>query len=361
MPGSLRRRFAFTLVELLVVIAIIGILIALLLPAVQAAREAARRSQCSNNTKQLALSLHNFHDKYKRFPPGAARDQKPFGTADSPPPVGRGVQACGSSWLVYILPYIEQNALYERWELTGGSGWSNSSASAAPNNAPAISNVIIQSYFCPSSPLPKTIGAGSVPFATGEIQLSTYVGISGAVDGLIPGYTERRCYVGASAGCCDGGTTCAGGVMFPNSKVEFAHITDGTSNTMATSEHGDFLIATDGVKEDWRGSQPHGWQMGNCNTTAIPPAGVGRNFNCTTIRWRVNDKDNGGAGWPPGDGNCTLGVCRNMGGNIPLNSAHPGGVIVGMADGSADFLAETTNMAVVAQLATRDDGVPINK
>jgi prepilin-type N-terminal cleavage/methylation domain-containing protein len=356
MPGSSRKRLAFTLVELLVVIAIIGILIALLLPAVQAAREAARRSQCTNNIKQLSLSLHSFSDKYKRFPPGAAVDQQPdFGVH----PTGMG---CGSSWLVYILPYMEQSPLWDQLQFNGGSGWSNNSATSAPNNAPAISDVFIQSYFCPSSPLPKTIGAGAVPFATGEIQLATYVGISGAVDGLITGHTENRCWIGSSAGCCDGGITCAGGVLYPNSKIEFAHITDGTSNTMAISEHGDYLISDDGVKRDWRGSLPHGWQMGNCNTASQPPANVGRNFNCTTIRWRVNDKDRQGLGWPmtTGEGDCTLGVCYNMGSNIPLNSAHPGGVVVGLCDGSTRFLSETTVMETVAKLATRDDRQPMD-
>lgn len=349
-----RKRLAFTLVELLVVIAIIGILIALLLPAVQAAREAARRSQCTNNIKQLTLALHNFHDSYKRLPPGGATDQAPFGTTTG--------WACGSSWIVYILPYIEQTAIADQWMFTGGSGWQTSSTSAAPNNAPLISNVIINSLFCPSSPLPKTIGSGAVPFATGDIQLANYVGSSGAVNGLIPGYNETRCYTGASSGCCDGGITCASGVLFPHGKVEFAHITDGTSNTLAVGEHGDWLITTDGAKRDWRGSLPHGWQMGSCNGTTPPPSAVGRNFNCSALRWRINDKDRQGLGWPnPPSGDCTLGVCYNMGSNIPFNSAHPGGVVMGICDGSARFVSETVPLDTIARLATRDDGQPVGE
>jgi prepilin-type N-terminal cleavage/methylation domain-containing protein len=363
MPGSSRRKLAFTLVELLVVIAIIGILIALLLPAVQAAREAARRSQCINNTKQLALSLHNFHDKYKRFPPGGARDQKPFGTADSPPPLGTGVTGWGASWLTYILPYIEQNPLYEQLEFTGGSGWGPAQSATT---GPAISGVFIDSYFCPSSPLRKD--APSPPpnsTGNGRPQSVSYVGISGAVDGLIPGYTERRCNKGGGAmNCCSGGWVCGSGVLFPNGKVEFAHITDGTSNTMAVSEQSDFLVLDNGANADWGAGHLHSFVIGASDTRQPPSYRVNsdaRTFQQTTIMWRINDKDRQGVGWPASGDCANLGVCQNVGNNIPLNSAHPGGVIVGMADGSADFLSETTKMAVVAQLATRDDNVPIDR
>lgn len=95
------RRGGFTLVELLVVIAIIGVLVALLLPAVQSAREAARRMSCTNNLRQLSLSLHNFHDVNGTFP----KHVSPGGVT-------------GVSWLVHVLPYIEQKALYEQFQLT---------------------------------------------------------------------------------------------------------------------------------------------------------------------------------------------------------------------------------------------------
>src|SRR6188472_2033110 len=106
-------RRGFTLIELLVVIAVIAVLIALLLPAVQQAREAARRTQCKNNLKQLGLALHNFHDTYSRFPPGCMPD---LSGAQTDPGANATVQASwGSSWKVHILPYVDQAPMYTNW------------------------------------------------------------------------------------------------------------------------------------------------------------------------------------------------------------------------------------------------------
>lgn len=128
----------FTLVELLVVIAIIGILVALLLPAVQAAREAARRMSCGNNLKQLGLALQNYHDTYKVFPPAHI----PFNTAYPTTPRNEtSADNYGPSWMVLILPFMEQQPLHSKID------WSQSMSHA--NNAP-VRSVFIEGYVCPS-------------------------------------------------------------------------------------------------------------------------------------------------------------------------------------------------------------------
>lgn len=336
------RRQGFTLVELLVVIAIIGVLVALLLPAVQAAREAARRTQCANNMKQLALGMHNFHDTLRRVPPGGAMDQPPFGTDAA---TGTGSR-WGSSWLVYLLPYIEQQPLHDKWQYYGQSGAFNN------NNNAAANGVVIKSFFCPSSPLQK-----KPPNRQAGSTFVSYVGVSGAVDGLIPGYTENRINV---LPC--GGTISAGGVLVPNGEFNFGSITDGTSNTLAISEQGNFLIDNAGKKQEWRASQTWGWYLG-VKSTGVPPnfdniGSDNRQPNMTTIRYPINHAPAGG--WANDVAGLGVGLTGNcVGANVPLNSTHAAGVNVALSDGSIRMVANSTALKTLAQLATRDDGVPL--
>ncbi|MCE9561056.1 MAG: DUF1559 domain-containing protein [Planctomycetes bacterium] len=337
--ASSRNVRGFTLIELLVVIAIIAILIGLLLPAVQKVREAASRMQCQNNLKQMGLALHNFHDARTKFPPGL--DCSLVGDSR------------GSSFFVYILPFIEQGPLHDKWVYTNGGGYANAA------NSTLVQNLIIKTYKCPSSSLPD-LGGTSASLTTGGIQQACYVGISGAVNGLIPGYADSRISNGAStAGCCGGSTISGGGVLFPWSAVTLTQITDGTSNTMCISEWSEWLNKTT-TPVDWRST--HGWPMGagqgGSMSTNTPPnwynGGDVRTFNLTTIRYAINQIN----GW---SGDCgATGVCSNYGSNGPLRSPHTGGVSAVFADGSVRFLQTSTPLNVLAALSIRDDGQVVN-
>jgi prepilin-type N-terminal cleavage/methylation domain-containing protein/prepilin-type processing-associated H-X9-DG protein len=343
------RRRAFTLIELLVVIAIIAILIGLLLPAVQKVREAAARAKCSNNLKQIGIALHAYHDSNNRLPPGGADDAPPFGT---------GGGGWGSAWTVYILPYIEQGPFHNLWQYFGSSGWGNATDGANLNN------VVIPTYRCPSTTLPEKQNAltnpTSNPGGNGTAMVPTYCGISGAVNGLIPNYNDSRTNAGGgAAGCCSGGIIGGNGVLYPNAQIKLTGITDGTSNTMLVSEQGDLLTTTNGQRVTWNASGPHGWAIGA--HAGLPPnygsGGDARAMQITTIRYPINQK----TGWTPTPGNCaSQGVCDNTGQNIPLNSPHPGGVNALLGDGSVRFVRDSIDMPTLAQLAIRDDNIPLS-
>ena len=140
------RTLGFTLVELLVVIAIIGVLVALLLPAVQAAREASRRSKCTNNARQLGLALHNYHDVVGVFPINYSQSaQGPNGPAGN----SGDNESRQCSWMALILPYIEQSGLYNSIDWNLGM----KDASGRPTSNVAIAQTVVQAYRCPSDPV----------------------------------------------------------------------------------------------------------------------------------------------------------------------------------------------------------------
>jgi len=332
-----KERSGFTLVELLVVIAIIGVLVALLLPAVQSAREAARRSQCTNNLKQHGLALHNFHDVNRRFPPGTANNISPFGTASN--------RQWGASWMVYIMPGLELNAIAEKWNWSGDHNHATNrgliGSMAAPHNPPQFAV-----YKCPSSALEAT-AAEYAPFT----MVADYVAVAGSINGF--GGLNVTEYWDTGFG-----PSARNGVLYFNSKINMSGITDGTSHTMLVSEVGDFIwsgSSSSPTRNDWRPAIPHGFAMGCIgdpnDPMALPSSGNdGRAYNTTTLRHTIN-QTRGFNGGCSGDG-----VCRSGGSNNPLRSAHPGGVNALFGDGSVHFLSETVPASVLARLAARQDG-----
>ena len=225
-----RQRHAFTLVELLVVIAIIGLLVALLLPAVQAARESSRRTSCVNNLKQIGIGLQHYHDALKQFPPSylvSPVSNIPMG----PPDPSTGDTGPGWGFLTLLLPYVEQSALYQSLNINQPC-WS-------PANAAPVQTVLPQ-YICPSA-----VGMGkpavySVIDANGNTLAtfgrSNYVGVAGRFSPwqqyFDPGLDLSTIVVGTLFGQ----QVTTDGVLYRNSHTNIAEILDGTSHTLIVSE-----------------------------------------------------------------------------------------------------------------------------
>lgn len=316
------RKRAFTLIELLVVIAIIAVLIALLLPAVQQAREAARRSQCKNNLKQIGLALHNYESTYVTFPIGARVDAGGW----------------GPSWWAGILPFADQAPLYNKLQFGGSQpGWVGAGGGTAGGaNGQACNGINIPLMSCPSSPVPAMITVGAY-----RVNGPQYLGISGAMTGN--GFTESRAV--NCCGCCGvpgGGQTAFGGVLVANNIVRIKDMTDGTTNTLMVGECSNWF----GPGQN-NPTPTDGWLMGTGSggTGLSFSTGDGRADQITTINYPPN-----GAVWG------AAGVANNYGPNNGLASAHVGGVHVLLGDASVRFVSNNVNMQTLRQIATRDDG-----
>jgi prepilin-type N-terminal cleavage/methylation domain-containing protein/prepilin-type processing-associated H-X9-DG protein len=304
------QRRAFTLIELLVVIAIIGMLIALLLPAVQSAREAARRSQCTNNLKQVALAAVNYESAYGSLPPGSYRSA----SCDT----GR-TNSRGASVFISLLPLMEQPAIFNLYNL-------NFNAFCTCNAT--VSMVGVTTLFCPSDPViarPKMHDGANYALPAGSMHpqySSSYAGMSGTwTIGSSPWGANYMVEVATG-----------NGTIYNEAIVRFSDITDGTSNTFLFGEHAQ-AIYTDATLNGNVWLYGYHWNGGNWFHTMIS----------TTF--------------PMNPHRTLSGMIANVAGgqNIPIRSAssmHPGGVNFAFADGSVKFIKETIQSWPIAATPT---------
>ena len=270
-----RKRFAFTLVELLVVIAIIGILVALLLPAVQAAREAAWRNQCANNLKQIGLALHNYHDTHGVLPPSCLNP----GALGSSSFVAPG-QIRNFTGYLFLLPYVEQQPLHDRIDFNVATGLADWEGVGGGGHQAVLQNVKLDVYRCPSDiPWDDPHTHTPVPSPThGSSTMYTIHGATRVSYGFVHDDTEwnkRQSY----ARDTDGTRSAFG----HNGAAALNDIKDGTSNTMLLIEtpfrknstaFGPFLMAyvhthfihpsLNGINEEYQGNPwPYAWGAGS--------------------------------------------------------------------------------------------------
>lgn len=304
-------RAAFTLVELLVVITIIGILTALLFPAVQFAREAARRAECANHLKQLGLAMHQYHHNVGAFPFG-------FSTLEQ-------------SWHAMLLPFIEQQALYNTliFQESGPGNWDSGSA-----NTKACQTVI-PVFRCPSMAVPLHVDH-DIPYRVP----SSYNGIASSLAASDDLSTVPAGYPRVALEQID-----LDGTFFGNSSIRFADITDGTSNTVFLGEmHTDPNFRKDGQSMDY-------WHIGLPHTANWVPGGIGGTEYSEGIASTLGPLN----AWKD---QTVPGVLME----ISFGSYHPGGAMFGFIDGSVRFVGEHIERSVYRGLGSRNgseaQGVP---
>ncbi|MDR0610497.1 MAG: DUF1559 domain-containing protein [Planctomycetaceae bacterium] len=313
-------RFGFTLVELLVVIAIIGVLIALLLPAVQAAREAARRMQCSSRQKQVVLAMHNYHDTYQAFP---------WGTRAS----------MNGTWAVQLLPFIEQTAAAStyNWSVNYDTG----------SNRTLLQGLIVTVYRCPSDG--KNLASyNSYPLHNMTVCMGRdYVFFpnkampsSGDVRNLLmdgTAYVKNSRYSAVFNGSACTGSDGNAGTIYPKG-ISMADVKDGTSNTAALSE------TIQGIKETGTYGDLRGfvWFGDNCffNTGVSPNTttpDICQSIFSSTIHAPKHPLQNMNTSTSAGDGNLLRAAARSW---------HSGGVNTGLTDGSIRFVSDQINIDI---------------
>jgi len=327
------RRRGFTLIELLVVIAIIAVLIALLLPAVQQAREAARRSQCKNNMKQLGLAMHNYHDTLTVFPMGVLTDDRP-------------------NWRVFLLPYLDQAPLYNTLQINAGGFFAHSPAGPPwgyAGNA-VLRSLVLPVYACPSSTNASFTNASG--YSRNGMTIH-YAGISGATPD-----PAGRTTVCTGDVLCSGSSSCKNGMIVPFASRRSRDCTDGMSNTILIGEQSGLTnnrdITSNGLGGWFSVGNHPGLSVWGDGTTLPLATSCGACYpgGLTTVRYAPNAFKITGAAGP---------ASSQFSFNTTLSSGHVGGIHATLADGSVRFISDNVNFLLLSQLCVRDDGMVIGE
>jgi prepilin-type N-terminal cleavage/methylation domain-containing protein/prepilin-type processing-associated H-X9-DG protein len=373
----MRSHRGFTLIELLVVIAIIAVLIGLLLPAVQAAREAARRVQCVNNLKQLGLALHNYNTAAGAFPPGVVSTVSTLNPTLSQTGINDLSQWTSWSAQAMLLPYMEQAPLFNAANFSWACCWDDPTSDATNVT---VYTTKINSFLCPSDGL---AGVGNVASYTANI--NSYYGSIGTTTIQYPADGNTSGLFKLYKATDNTGLSTALG-----------EVTDGTSNTIA---FGEGLVGDYGKTTNWRGNGMAGPPDVPAIETLLDaksnPAAVLQALQACNTLWASGTLTGdatglkqytgqvwaqGERGWtlfntvvPPNSKNYPWHTCRLDSGNPPClgcapegsqfvnaSSNHPGGANFAFGDGSVKFLKDTVNMTVYESLGTRNGGEVIS-
>lgn len=326
------RRSGFTLIELLVVIAIIAVLIALLLPAVQQAREAARRTQCRNNLKQLGLAFHNYHDVAQRMPPGYVMQFS--GTSD-------GVLDGNWSWGAYLLPYLDQAPLYNTFS-PGTKTMSACAADTSVSGCRAGLQTALAAFRCASDSGPN-LNDGPQPPDLPAPSTNGYriQGVPTATSNYMANNASRSLRSNTGPLTATGGVQFANGIAWRNSGCSFSSVTDGLSNTILVGERAYSLRGVKiyaGTIYGIRGAEQ---AVGDNNR------GIMMTHSCGFLLLNSTSSPSAGD------------YRRNF------SSVHTGGVQFLMGDGAVRFISENvshniataTTDSTMELLMSRDDGM----
>ncbi|QDU59487.1 hypothetical protein Pan216_03150 [Planctomycetes bacterium Pan216] len=334
-----RHRRAFTLVELLVVIAVIGVLVSLLLPAIQQAREAARRSQCANKMKQLAVALHNYADTHGVLPPSSVH-RRPF---SCPGGIGIANDASGfgmAPWTVLVLPYADQQARYDRFNVnTPFVSYEGGASASVYNHNRALQRELNSDYVCPSNP---------VSSSAREANENNYLCCMGG-----GGYGEA-CAASTGSGVYDQRGIWNNGMMYVNSSHRIGDATDGTAKTVLLGET-KYLLSPATTAAIGDAQTGRTWAYSAMSRAVGPDPQAVALSEPTNHPVRNFDPANAAATIPTAPkGSYVWGVP-----NRAMGSFHPGGAHAAMVDGSVRFISDAADLAILQSIGRRDDGEPL--